>query len=78
MSKDFVCFTITEYQVAAELPDYTNDLNAINAAVLRLPEEKLDDWVMKIAELVEDRWIFRAVTASALERARAFVAIHEQ
>ncbi len=65
MSKDFVCFAITEYQAAAELPDYTNDLNAINAAVLRLPMAMRLRWTYRLLESVipdfdyeeEDLWL---------------------
>ncbi len=69
------------------VPDYCNDPNAINAAVLRLPLEKQRQWAFAMIEILEQRTpepelgkagaVLLLVTASALDRARAFVAIHE-
>lgn len=63
-------------------PDYCNSIDAINAAVLRLPMQKLKRWLVKLAiiyPIVEGMEKEASmVTASALDRSRAFVAIHEK
>lgn len=72
----------------ANLPDYCNSIDAINAAVLRLSDEKLEAWEYALEEelfgmmnqALRDDPGHRAAlaTASAIERATAFAAIHSK
>lgn len=71
----------------AEPPDYCNSIDAINAVVKRLPLKSQAKWAFALIDILESvtpepefgktETILLLVTASALDRARAFVAIHE-
>lgn len=70
------------------IPNFCYDLNDINAAVLRLSDEKLEAWEYALEEelfgmmnqALRDDPGHRAAlaTASAIERATAFAAIHSK
>lgn len=58
-----------------EFPNYCGDLNAIQAAVLTLKENKLNEYIGCLAGLIPKGKSF--ALADALTRAKAFVEIHE-
>lgn len=65
-----------------DVPEYTKSIDAINAAVLRLSEEKRHQWLEALKVITESKAVyfwkpcFAIATASALDRAAAFAAIH--
>lgn len=79
--------TSPQGEVCTYIPFYTNSIDVINAAVLRLPPDAQKRWAFKLIEILEPVTpepelgkagaILLMITASALDRARAFVAIHE-
>lgn len=66
-----------------EIPEYTNSRDAIIEAVIRLTPKRRKEWIdemFKRAPLSKGQRLDKIwyATASALDRARAFVATHEQ
>lgn len=57
------------------IPDYCNSIDMINDAVLRLPDYAQYNWLVTLESMSPT--MLKFVTASALDRARAFVKIHE-
>lgn len=65
------------------IPDYCNSIDAINAAVLRLNEDDQFEWTMELQKMLMEKHKMAAgyltkeiATASAIDRAKAFAAIH--
>lgn len=70
-------------QLRYDVPHYCDSIDAINAAVLRLNEDDQFEWTMELQKILMEKHKMAAgyltkeiATASAIDRAKAFAAIH--